>query len=187
MNQQQAQTIEKMTAHIARIEDESRRVDEALFKMTRVTDRIDGRAESMDQVPFVSQKCCCFSAAATPVGRCLNGYFDACRQISSFAQRHLAVMVCLCIDPWTYFSLSIPSPPTLGPPVHTHSHTHSQAIRDARSAADAVGARSAAAEQRALDAHDGLQRLTDRVNRTEPRVDDSLKELAYSVEGARAR
>jgi hypothetical protein len=51
VNQQQAHTIEKMTAHIAKIEDESRRVDEALFKMTRVTDRIDGRAETMDQVP----------------------------------------------------------------------------------------------------------------------------------------
>jgi hypothetical protein len=75
-----------------------------------------------------------------------------------------------------YYILSPCCPATVAPPT--------QAIRDARSAADAVGARSAAAEQRALDAHDGLQRLTDRVNRTEPRVDDSLKELAYSVEGA---
>jgi hypothetical protein len=59
-----------------------------------------------------------------------------------------------------------------------------QSVRDARHNSDSVGVRAAAAEQRAVDALEGLQKVTERMNRTEPRVDDFLKELAFSVEGS---
>lgn len=64
-----------------------------------------------------------------------------------------------------------------------HFFLFTQSLRDLRGSGDTLGARTSFAEQRAADLADQLQRLTDRVNKTEPRVDDALKDLAYSVEG----
>lgn len=56
-----------------------------------------------------------------------------------------------------------------------------------RNLLDRAAAQSTSADQRINDAFDAVHKLTGRVDRMEPRIDDSLKELAYTVEGTEAR